>query len=461
MDNNKRNDIRARAASVPPPSLTPQIPGAAAAPGRGYEVVPDASSDDAAKVQASKRGAHLPPGTVRSFGGSQVTMTEGGPQEAQNVRVRGAAPVAGPQMGASVRMQGAGRPTGARGATMVEHGQPVQQHAGIGPQPTRQIATPSPAPSRAWSGGAIPAAATTGAAAPVIDLTIMLSQRARPNLIEHQRRAIDTSTVRPAALACFINPVGVQLNDRALNGLAKLTAGADMGPWMRWRFAQETQTKYVLILDDDCIPGLNWIRLAYERLELAEQRGEKIAVGAGGMVYQSDYYDDVYPVGPEAPTVNETLVDTARGGWMMPRELLNQILDYPRLGSMPESQRLGVAVHVSAALQDVGYQIVALSNSPADKASWGMREPPTLAGSTSQMIDEQAKQNRDYPSSWYREDIYTQYRAAGWEPMEVRAASSTTQLHQDDFAKPSPIPAPPPPPVAPLAKPSESKDATP
>ncbi len=461
MDPNKRNDIRSRAASVPPPSLTPQIPGAPA-PGRGYEVVPDESStDDPAKVQASKRGAHLPPGTVRSFGGSQVTMTEGGPTESQNVRVRGAAPVAGPQMGASVRMHGAGRPTGARGATMVEHGQPVQPLAGIGPQPTRQIATPSQAPNRAWGGAAaIPSAAPTAAAAPVIDLTIMLSQRARPTLFVQQRQAIDTSTVRPAALACFVNPVGVQLNDRAMNGIATIKAGYDMGPWMRWRFAQETETKYVLVLDDDCIPGINWIRCAYERLELAEQRGEKIVVGAGGTVYQSDNYDDVFPVGPEAPRVDEVLVDIVRGGWMMPRELITQILEYPRLGSTPGSQRLAVPIHVSAALQDIGYQIVVLSNSPADKASWGMREPPTDMGSTSQMIDEQAKQNRDYPSSWYRADVYAQYRAAGWEPIEVRAASSTTQLHQSDFAKPSPTPAPPPPPVAPLAK-GESKDTAP
>jgi len=462
MDAKRRNELLARAQSVPPPSLTPQIPGAQPT-GRGYEVIPSPDSDDA-KVQASKRGAHLPPGTVKGFGpqGTNVVMTEGGAQEAQNVRVRGAAPVAGPQMGATVTMHGAGRPTGARGAKMVEHGQPV--HAGIGPQPTRQIATPSPAPNRAWAGApAVPATAPTAAAAPVIDLTIMLSQRARPNLIEHQRRAIDTSTVRPAALACFINPVGVQLNDRALNGLAKLTAGADMGPWMRWRFAQETATKYVLILDDDCIPGINWIRLAYERLELAEQRGEKIIVGAGGYCYQSDNYDDFYPVGPEAPSVHESVVDVARGGWMMPRELLDAILSYPRLGSMPASQRLGVPIHVSAALQEQGYQIVALSNSPADKASWGMRDPPIVAGSTSEMIDIEHKRNNDYPSLWYRQDIYNQYRAAGWEPIPVMAAASTTQMSQEEFSHPSPTPAPPPPAVAPLAKgPKDTpKDATP
>lgn len=462
MDPKRRNELLARAAATPPPSLTPQIPGAPPS-GPGYQVVP-AETDEQAKVQASKRGAHLPPGTVKSFGGSQVTMTEGAAQPAQSVNVRGAAPVAGPQMGATVTMHGASRATGVRGAQMVEHGRPVAP-AGIGPQPTRQIATPSQAPNRAWGGAAaIPTAAPTAVAAPVIDLTIMLSQRARPNLIEHQRRAIDTSTVRPAALACFINPVGVQLNDRALNGLATIKASFDMGPWMRWLYAAETATKYVLILDDDCIPGINWIRLAYERLELAEQRGEKIIVAAGGLVYQSDNYDDVYPVGPEAPRLDEVVVDVARGGWMLPRDLLWRILMYPRLGSMPGTQRLAVPIHVSAALQYTepgtdqdAYQIVALPNSPADKAGWGMQQPPTEAGSTSQMIDVQAKANADHPSWWYRQDAYTQYRAAGWEPIEVMAAASTTQLSQGEFVTP-----PVPPAIAPLVKASKDvpKEAT-
>lgn len=464
MNPDKRRELLQRAASVPPPSITPQIPGAPPQPAaRGYEVVPPAS-DDPAKVQASGRGTHLPPGTVKGFGpqGTSVTMVEGTPQAA-DVRVRGAAPVSGAKMGASVTMHNASRATSVRGATIVgQSGHPVAP-PGIGPQPARQIPTPNQAPTRAWAGGAtIPTATPTAAAAPIVDLTIMLSQRARPTLIERQRRAIDTSTVRPAAIACFVNPVGVQLNDRALAGIATIKAGYDMGPWMRWRFAEETETKYVLVLDDDCIPGLNWMRLALERLELAEQRGEKIVVAAAGHVYQSDSFDDVYPVGPEAPRLDEVIVDTGRGGWMLPREALSAILAYPRLGSMPASQRLAVGVHVAAALQDAGYHLVVLPFSPADKASWGMLESPLEQGSTSAMIDAQAKAQADYPATWYREDVYTKYRAADWETLVVMASAPTEQLDQNEFGV-APIHTTPVPaalqPKAPAPAPSAPKES--
>lgn len=430
MNPDKRREILNRSASVTPPSLTPNLPPA----GPGYEVVPH---EDPSKVQASGRGAHLPPGTVRTSGGANVQMTEGTPQAAQ-VQARGAAVVAGAKTGASVTLHGATRQAGVRGATLVgQAGQPAPV-AGIGPQPSRQIA-PAAQPTKGWSGAAIPTATPTGAAAPSVDLTIMLSQRARPNMIEAQLRAINSSTVQPVAMACFINPVGVQLNDRAMQGLATLRAGFDMGPWMRWRFATETTTKYVLVLDDDCIPGTNWLRLAIERMELAEQRGEKIIIACAGTVYQSDDWDNTYPVGPEAPRMDEVVVDVGRGGWLMPREVIDTILAFPRLGSLPLSQRLGVPIHVAAALQDADYSIVTLPFSPANKSGWGMLEgpKPNDTASTSAQIDGQAKANADYPSSWYRQDIYNHYRSVGWETIYVMSTVATIE-------EPTTNPIPPP-----------------
>jgi hypothetical protein len=453
MNPDKRKEILSRTAIVAPPSLTPQFPAAAAGPaGQGYEVVPH---EDPAKVQASGRGVHLAPGTVKGMGGADIKMTQGAPQAA-SVNVRGAVPVAGAKTGATVQMQGASRQVGVRGATLVgQHGQPAPI-AGIGPQPARQLA-PVPNTSKGWSGAAIPTARPTGPAAPTVDLTIMLSQHARPNLIEGQRRALDSSTVQPAALACFINPAGIQLNDRALAGIATVRAAFDMGPWMRWTFATETTTKYVLILDDDCNPGINWIRLAIERLELAEQRGEQIIVACAGTMFQSDTYDDTYPIGPEAPRMDEVVADVGRGGWLMRREMLAPILAYPRLGTTPMTQRLAVPLHVAAALQDAMHSIVVLPFSPAEKSGWGMLEAPKQPdpGSTSAQIDVQAKANADYPSWWYRQDAYNHYRAAGgWEPHVVMAAASTVELQHSDFQS-NPVP----PPVAPPAKPKAAAAA--
>ncbi len=437
MTPEKRRELQARAQSIAPPAVAP--PQMA----QQFQTMPD-GTPVASSVKIKSYGHKE--ANVQAIHPSMAAALPAG--QANGVRVRGAQVVEGAQTGASVTMQGAQRQSGVRGARMIE-----TSVAPSAPPPpySGRIPLPQPAsmPNTPWMGQPPSSAEVTAAPKPIVNLTVILAQRSRPHFLERQRRAIDASTVRPAAIECHINPVGVQLNDRLLQGIPTQRESVDKGPWMRWRMAQETVTKYVLVIDDDCIPGMNWMRAALERLERAESLGEKIVVCAAGLVYVSDDVDDAYPLGPEGPRLTEEVADGGRGAWLLPRDLLSDILDFPRdLFSTPSAGRVAVPLLIAAALQENGYRQIVLPYSPAEKSGWGMLDAPTYEGSTSHMIDVQAKAGADYPASWYRQDVYAKLRATGWEPMCVVGSAETAQLSADEFgtapsiAGPAPAPMP-------------------
>ncbi len=448
MTPEKRRELQARAQSVPPPAVAP--PQMQPQP----QVAPD-GSPMATGVKIKAYG-HKETNVVAV---SNPLIPNANPQN--GVRVRGAQVLpGGPQTGASVSMQGAQRQAGVRGARMIESG--VAPSAPPPPHQSRTpLAAPPTMPNAPWMGQPPASQNVTAAPKPDVNLTVILAQRSRPQFLERQRRAIDASTVRPVAIECHINPVGVQLNDRLLQGIPTQRESVDKGPWMRWRMAQEATTKYVLVIDDDCIPGMNWMRAALERLEIAELQGEKIVVCAGGLVYSSDSPHDVYPLGPEGPRLTEEVADVGRGAWMMPRDLLADILEYPRdLFSTAGALRVATPIIIAAALQENDYHQVVLPYSPAEKSGWGMLEPPTYEGSSSHMIDVQAKAGADYPAGWYREDVYAKIRATGWEPLVMLAGAPTVDLRSDEFgtapAQTGPVPAAMPPAKAATPAPAEA-----
>lgn len=286
----------------------------------------------------------------------------------------------------------------------------------------------------------IPRVATSAATRPTVDVTIILSQHRRPGHLDKQIRMIHSSSVAPASIACFVNPVpGVQINDGLLQGIPKLRADRDMGPWWRWILAKEAGTKYVLMLDDDCIFGPQWLQKALERIALAEQHGQQMVIAAGGIVFREDNYKSGYPIGSETHPPEEQVVDIGRGAWLMPQEVLRAFDEFPRLGS----QQLTTQLHLAAVLQREQIPMIVLPYPFDNRAVWGMSTPPDPNGSTSQFIDQLAKQGRGYPAEYYREEAYAAYRAAGWKPLVVAASEDTLRTTPSDLGPPPPVVAPP------------------
>ncbi len=376
-------------------------------------------------------------------------MTPQGQPAARSVR--GANVVESPHTGANVRVQGQERTTHVRGAKLVGQQTMAPAVAPMGrpmPMPPQQHHAQPAAPP--WiGGGVIQPAAAQQPGVMVADLTIMIAQNARGDLLQKQVESIRDQTLAPAIVAVTINPGNSRLNDQLLNGMERFTAGKDMGPWWRWRIAQEFETKYMLIIDDDCFPGKQWVRRAIERMEIAESRGERIVVACAGARYNSDNYDDLVIIGPEAPTEQEVEVDLGRGGWLLRTEDLDHFHSFPRLGH----KTLSIPTHFAASMSyedDDKERIhtIVLAYQFNDRSMWGMTQPPQSKLSLSFRIDQQAEAGLGYPADWFRQECYSVYRSAGWEPMCVRTEhhnprpaprvdpnAETTRLSADDIAE--------------------------
>lgn len=433
---------------APPPQMPPQGgPGTTPPPGFG----------------AAAPGTPMPPGkstrlNARPMGGSQglsatlvaadgrVMNPQAGPQQQSVGRVRGANVVDSPNMGAAVRIQGQARQQNVRGARVVgQQGPNAPIGMPMGMQQPMQAQQPLPAPAGGtppWLGGASPQQ-SAGQGLMVGNYTVMLAQHARPQLLEKQVGALHSQTLQPAMVAVTINPAGQKLNDALLTGMTRITAGNDLGPWWRWRIAQEFRTKYILMIDDDCFPGPQWLRRAYERMELAEERGESLAIVAAGAIYRSDDYADIQLVGPEAPTEQEKVVDLGRGAWFLRVEDLDHFHAYPRLGH----ETLAIPTHFAAAMTYTSetkpqrLETVVLPYPFNDRTEWGMTLPPDSKMSLSFRYDQQSAGGIGYPADWFRQEVYTTYRSAGWTPLCIRTehynprpdAAETVRLKAEDI----------------------------
>ena len=201
-----------------------------------------------------------------------------------------------------------------------------------------------------------------------------------------------------------------------------------MGPWFRWSLVSCVPTKYTLVIDDDCTPGPQWVSHAIQRLERGQAGVDKLVVAAAGVLYSSDKSDDVQLLGPESLHREETDVDIGRGAWLMPTDLARSVLNFPQVGSL-----LATSLHVAAATQREGAQLMVLPYPHNDRHAWGMQEAPQTAGSMSARIDNEARQGRGTTAAALRAADYDVFRSVGWEPLCVIAPTAEPEdLETDD-----------------------------
>ncbi len=298
----------------------------------------------------------------------------------------------------------------------------VQGAAGASPDLTAQIQAMGAQQQRVGgAAGVAPVGVAPVAAAQTPVVTVIMSQHQRPATLEVQYRTLAASGVGDGELWCWVNPSGVRLNDGLLGRVVRFSANRDMGPWFRWSLVSCVPTKYTLVIDDDCTPGPQWISHAIQRLERAAAEGDKLVIVAAGVSHSSDHVDDVQLLGPESLHREEIDVDIGRGAWLMSTDLARSVLNFPQVGSL-----LSTAIHVAAATQNEGAQLVVLPYPHNDRHAWGMQEAPQTEGSMSKRIDNEARQGQGPTAAALRTADYDVFRSVGWEPLCVIAASATT-----------------------------------
>ncbi len=189
---------------------------------------------------------------------------------------------------------------------------------------------------------------------------------------------------------------------------------ANLGGWPRFQQALNARTKYVCILDDDTLPGPEWLEAAVARIRIAEEdpEMESICVAAAGEIFREDNSDSRYLIGPQSPRGEEIDVDIGRQGWVFNKDLLRPFI----LNPPPGDGRIGWDFHLAVNLHMQDVLTVVLPYEQGNMAKWGMLEAPSLERSlTSQLQVEAASGGKDM--AFRRRELYKAYRAIDWVPI--------------------------------------------
>lgn len=434
----------ATAAATPQPNPAPAAPAAPAAPmtpmqqrraaharGEAWAQLDGAAPKDA-KVGIVAPGTK--PTDIGGSGGHQpgqpivVGQTRAGRGRAStNVQAVGASARGGVQPRTSpgggnvtmVRRVGTTSSTGVQASVVVPVGAP-------------SAARPAARPGTAAPRETVPA---PRADVPEVDLSIVLAYWGRANLVATQIRMLRAQSVRPLGMLLWHNANDKGKFPAQVQGLIDAEPSSsptiDMGPWIRWAVASQCNTEYVLVIDDDCLPGPRWIELAMERLAKA---AEFDVIAAAGAIYNSDRFDDFGVVGPEAGAqlAEETEVDIGRGAWLMRSDVARIIASRRRLGDV---EVLSTAHHVASIVQELGGLTIVLPYGPS-KDGWGMLQEPKAEGSMSSRIAEEAVAGRSQPPDDIRAFVYDAHREAGWMPLCV-AFSEESAAQSDATVEPA------------------------
>lgn len=259
-----------------------------------------------------------------------------------------------------------------------------------------------------------------------VDLTVFITCFRRPHLLRPQVAALQSSSAQPQAVVAWINGAGqTQLDEPVLDQLATVVSPVNWGPWARFMFALEAATEYVLILDDDCIPGPEWIKTALDSMQ--EHPGVYAAVGG---FYTEDNPESMAILGPGQGLDGQDgllPVDVGIGGWLLKRDWLWDIAQRPLVRGLTT----GWGTHISAVMQGNGIPTYVLPYGDDQRALWGALEPlqPDGLRTADAAVQE-------------RQAVYSAYRNAGWRlqaELEAEAEAAGTP------AAPVPAEAPEPP----------------
>ena len=178
-------------------------------------------------------------------------------------------------------------------------------------------------------------------------ITVILTKYKRPHLLEEQWIASKNQSIKPTQiLVC----------DNSLQNL---------GVWSRFSMALNAKTEFVCIIDDDTIPGENWLKNCMNNME--EQNG---LYGTCGYVFNSNerYQDNYQRFGWPNPNETRLQVDYVVHNWFFKKEWLKYYWS-----EIPDSKYwlCGEDMNFSYQLQKRGINTFIPPHPENDKSLWG------------------------------------------------------------------------------------------
>ena len=220
-----------------------------------------------------------------------------------------------------------------------------------------------------------------------------------------------------AAIAAQTQPVTEILvwengNDSVPHQTASVHARSskNLGVWARFAFALNATSDFIWMIDDDSIPGPEWLASA---LDAHYQTGGLI--GSRGLRFRTpDSYTLYDEVGPNNPNSEIVGVDIVGHNWIFPRSWLGQFWS---LGTSRFNNPLaGEDIHLSFIAQTACGAGTFVPPHPIDnRAVWG--EQPALEA---EFGSDESAISRDLSSMARFENAYQHYINLGFTPLCTR-----------------------------------------
>jgi hypothetical protein len=371
-----------RAFGVPPPAVSVTVTPAGGVPQPSVAVTVQPA------VPGQLQAQPQPPSTFQALPQGQAPAQPQAQQ--QQIEYPPPPPGVSPEQWASILAQ-----------ALVAQQQPAQPNMlppGTPPQPTgwnpEMMGPPGPPVDQHFTVQVAPAAQV------LQDVGVILSAHMRPQMTESQLVKVRQQSVQARRLVYVVSP-GVPVNESLLSQQATARFSMAITPWWRFSIATMLDNEFVVILDDDTMPGGKWIEAALDHLkanpnDVVVARGVKLDESLGEQ-----------GVGPGNEPKETAEVDYGENGWVVRRDKLIDMLAQDVLDQNPY---FGWSIHLGWAAKHMGGKTVVL---PYTVETAGMLQGPARDAVS-------LRRSAIWAEKHYQ--IVRHYRNAGWQLSEGQPA---------------------------------------
>jgi len=200
------------------------------------------------------------------------------------------------------------------------------------------------------------------------DVTVILSGYNRPEYLKEQLEAVDSQTIKPVNVLYWQHTIPGNKYD--LETISKCNAATinnvNYGVWARFYYALNVRTNYVMILDDDTIPGKQWVENCLDTHETNPG-----LLGTIGVKFPANkQYHNVARIGWDNPNEQTEQVDICGHSWFFHRDMLSVFCR--ELPPMNHNFLVGEDIHFSHMIQKYTDMKTWIPPHPKDnKEMWG------------------------------------------------------------------------------------------
>ena len=199
------------------------------------------------------------------------------------------------------------------------------------------------------------------------DVTVILNGFKRPHTLKEQYDAMERQTIKPTFNFYWQNSVdGVSYDSNTASKCVSAFCNANFGVWSRFTYALNARTNWVCVLDDDTIPGSQWLENCLETYQKTPG-----LLGTNGLLFVGNgTYDIKCRIGWDNPNEETKRVDIVEHSWFFHRDLLSVL--FRELPPITHNFIAGGDIHFSHMIQKYTNLATYVPPHPiSNKEMWG------------------------------------------------------------------------------------------